>query len=216
MTSERVRCRAGRAPATYTDIRYETAEGIAKITIDRPEVRNAFRPLTVRELIHAFDVARDDPAVGVVILTGEGPERVLQRRGPEDPRRRRLHRRARHRATERPRPPGPDPAASQTGRRDGGGLRDRRRPRAARRAATSRSRPTTPSSARPGRGSDRSTAATGSGCSRASRREAREGGLVPLPPVRRGDRARVGAREHGRPARRARGETVHGAARCCA
>jgi len=58
----------------YTDIRSETAEGIAKITIARPEVRNAFRPLTVRELIRAFDVARDDPSVGVVILTGEGPD----------------------------------------------------------------------------------------------------------------------------------------------
>lgn len=57
----------------YTDIRYETSEGIAKITIDRPEVRNAFRPLTVLEMERAFDVARDDPAIGVVILTGEGP-----------------------------------------------------------------------------------------------------------------------------------------------
>jgi len=58
----------------HTDIRYETAEGIAKITIDRPEVRNAFRPLTVRELIGAFDVARDDPEIGVVMLTGQGTE----------------------------------------------------------------------------------------------------------------------------------------------
>ena len=58
----------------HTDIRYDTAEGIAKITIDRPEVRNAFRPLTVRELIDAFDVARDDPEIGVVILTGQGTE----------------------------------------------------------------------------------------------------------------------------------------------
>jgi naphthoate synthase len=58
----------------YTDIRYETAEGIAKITIDRREVRNAFRPLTVKELIGAFDVARDDPAIGVIVLTGEGPD----------------------------------------------------------------------------------------------------------------------------------------------
>jgi naphthoate synthase len=57
-----------------TDIRYETAEGIAKVTIDRPEVRNAFRPLTVRELSDAFETARDDPKIGVVILTGEGPE----------------------------------------------------------------------------------------------------------------------------------------------
>jgi naphthoate synthase len=58
----------------YTDIRSETAEGIAKITIARPDVRNAFRPLTVRELIRAFEVARDDPGIGVVILTGEGPD----------------------------------------------------------------------------------------------------------------------------------------------
>src|SRR5512132_608165 len=58
----------------YTDIRYEAADAIAKITIDRPEVRNAFRPLTVRELIRAFDVARDDPEIGAVILTGQGPE----------------------------------------------------------------------------------------------------------------------------------------------
>ncbi|HET9722963.1 MAG TPA: 1,4-dihydroxy-2-naphthoyl-CoA synthase [Actinomycetota bacterium] len=57
----------------YIDIRYETAEGIAKITIDRPEVRNAFRPLTVREMSGALVQARDDPGVGVVILTGEGP-----------------------------------------------------------------------------------------------------------------------------------------------
>ncbi len=58
----------------WSDIRYETAEGIAKITIDRPEVRNAFRPLTTKELIQAFDMARDDPDVGVIILTGQGPE----------------------------------------------------------------------------------------------------------------------------------------------
>lgn len=59
---------------SYTDIRYETAEGIAKITIARPEVRNAFRPVTVRELIAAFDAVRSDPGIGVVILTGEGPD----------------------------------------------------------------------------------------------------------------------------------------------
>jgi len=62
------------ASGDYRDIRYETAEGIAKITIARPEVRNAFRPLTVRELSSAFDAARDDAGIGVVILTGEGPE----------------------------------------------------------------------------------------------------------------------------------------------
>jgi naphthoate synthase len=65
---------AWQASGDYTDIRYETLDGIAKITIDRPEVRNAFRPLTVKELIRAFDVARDDPTIGVIVLTGEGPD----------------------------------------------------------------------------------------------------------------------------------------------
>src|SRR5436190_22710201 len=60
--------------AEYEDIRYElSGDGIAKITIDRPEVRNAFRPQTVVELSSAFERAREDPEVGVVILTGEGP-----------------------------------------------------------------------------------------------------------------------------------------------
>jgi naphthoate synthase len=58
---------------SYTDIRYEkSAEGIAKITINRPEVRNAFRPLTVREMRNALDDAREDTLIGVIILTGEG------------------------------------------------------------------------------------------------------------------------------------------------
>ncbi len=59
--------------AEYGDIRYETAEGIAKITICRPEVRNAFRPRTVFEMSDAFARAQDDVDVGVIILTGEGP-----------------------------------------------------------------------------------------------------------------------------------------------
>jgi len=63
-----------RSHGDWTDIRYETSDGMAKITIDRPEVRNAFRPLTTRELISAFELARDDPAIGVVILTGSGTE----------------------------------------------------------------------------------------------------------------------------------------------
>jgi len=58
----------------YTDIVYETAEGIAKITINRPEVRNAFRPATLFELSHAFSAARDDPGIGVIILTGAGTQ----------------------------------------------------------------------------------------------------------------------------------------------
>ncbi len=57
---------------SYEDIKYEQWNGIAKITINRPEVRNAFRPHTVHELIDAFSRARDDQNVGVIILTGEG------------------------------------------------------------------------------------------------------------------------------------------------
>jgi naphthoate synthase len=56
----------------YEDIIYEKAEGIAKVTINRPEVRNAFRPTTLFELSEAFDDARDDQEIGVIILTGAG------------------------------------------------------------------------------------------------------------------------------------------------
>src|SRR5215217_3536415 len=56
----------------FTDIKYHKAEGIAKITINRPEVRNAFRPLTVIEMQRALEDAREDHEVGVIILTGEG------------------------------------------------------------------------------------------------------------------------------------------------
>jgi len=59
----------------YSDIRYElSGDGIAKITINRPEVRNAFRPQTLFQLSEAFDRARDDTSVGVIVLTGEGPD----------------------------------------------------------------------------------------------------------------------------------------------
>jgi naphthoate synthase len=64
--------------AQYEDIRFERgaedAAGIAKITINRPEVRNAFRPHTLAELAEAFAAAREDPEVGVIVFTGEGPE----------------------------------------------------------------------------------------------------------------------------------------------
>jgi len=63
-----------KAVREFEDIRYEKAEGIAKITINRPHVRNAFRPLTVREMMQALDDARDDDQIGVIILTGEGKE----------------------------------------------------------------------------------------------------------------------------------------------
>jgi naphthoate synthase len=58
----------------YEDIRYETSgDGIAKITINRPEVRNAFRPQTIIEISDALERAREDTRVGVIVLTGEGP-----------------------------------------------------------------------------------------------------------------------------------------------
>jgi naphthoate synthase len=58
---------------TYTDIRYDKADGIAKVTINRPEKRNAFRPETIMQIYEAFIDAREDPTVGVVLLTGAGP-----------------------------------------------------------------------------------------------------------------------------------------------
>lgn len=56
----------------YEDIKYDKYEGIAKITINRPQVRNAFRPLTVEEMSQALADAREDDQIGVIILTGEG------------------------------------------------------------------------------------------------------------------------------------------------
>jgi len=62
-----------KADGEYSDIRYElSGDGIAKITINRPEVRNAFRPQTLFQLSEAFNRAQDDPEVGVIILTGQG------------------------------------------------------------------------------------------------------------------------------------------------
>ena len=69
---------AGDAGDEYEDIRYEKSaapdQGIAKITIARPEVRNAFRPRTIIEISRALEDAREDATVGVIVLTGEGPE----------------------------------------------------------------------------------------------------------------------------------------------
>ena len=58
----------------FKDIKYHKSEGVAKITINRPEVRNAFRPLTVKEMMEALEEARNDETIGVIILTGEGKE----------------------------------------------------------------------------------------------------------------------------------------------
>ncbi|HNH87525.1 MAG TPA: 1,4-dihydroxy-2-naphthoyl-CoA synthase, partial [Solirubrobacterales bacterium] len=63
-----------RSAGEYSDILYEKAEGIAKITINRPEVRNAFRPQCLAELRDAFEKARDDTEVGAIIFTGAGKE----------------------------------------------------------------------------------------------------------------------------------------------
>ena len=57
---------------SFTDIKYQMSDGMAKITINRPELHNAFRPQTVIELIEAFSLARDNEEIGVIILTGEG------------------------------------------------------------------------------------------------------------------------------------------------
>jgi naphthoate synthase len=65
---------AWQAVNEYEDILYHRAEGIAKVTINRPEVRNAFRPQTIFELLDAFEQVRNDPGVGVAILTGAGTE----------------------------------------------------------------------------------------------------------------------------------------------
>ena len=64
----------GSGSEKFDDIKYEVAEGIAKITINRPDVRNAFRPQTLFELEEAFSLARDDESVGVIILTGAGTD----------------------------------------------------------------------------------------------------------------------------------------------
>src|SRR2546421_2411720 len=74
METQQIRSALDWQPAgEYTDIRYETAERIAKITIDRPEVRNAFRPQTIIEISDALERAREDLDIGPIILTGEGP-----------------------------------------------------------------------------------------------------------------------------------------------
>jgi naphthoate synthase len=64
----------GAGSENFTDVIYQVGEGIAKITINRPQVRNAFRPETLIELEEAFSLARDDESVGVIIFTGAGSE----------------------------------------------------------------------------------------------------------------------------------------------
>src|SRR5262249_62194210 len=88
--SRRAACRGAAAPPplngrttmAYEDIRYETRDGVAWITIDRPAVRNAFRTKTVDELIAAFRAAWADADVGVVVLTGAGDKAFSAGGGP--------------------------------------------------------------------------------------------------------------------------------------
>lgn len=63
--------------AEFEDILYHKADGMAKITINRPQVRNAFRPKTITEMITAFTDAREDVAIGVILLTGAGPPMMV-------------------------------------------------------------------------------------------------------------------------------------------
>jgi len=78
----KITSRASQCPAAmkwvsggrFTDIKYDKSDGIAKITINRPKVRNAFRPQTVTEMSDALNDARDDEHIGVIILTGEGKD----------------------------------------------------------------------------------------------------------------------------------------------
>ena len=154
------------ATGEWEDIRYETAGGIAKLTINRPEVRNAFRPTTLFELARAFEMARDDPEIGVIVLTGEGPDAFCsggdQRIRGDDGYRdaagvgrlnvldlqvqiRRL---------------------PEAGRRDGRRLRDRRRPRAPPRVRPDHRRRQRALRSDRDRRSARSTPATDRGCSR--------------------------------------------------
>ena len=172
----------------YEDIRYEIADGIAKITIDRPEVRNAFRPETLIEISDALERAREDTSVGVIVLTGEGPLAFCSG--------------------------GDQNVRGDTGYMAGGAsvgrfhvtdlhVQMRRLPKpivamvagyasaaatCCTWSATSRSRPTTRASGRPARASGASTAATAPACSRASwgrRRPRRSGSSAGSTPPRR-------------------------------
>ena len=202
-------------PDGWTDVGYDTADGIAKITICRPEVRNAFRPRTLFELRDAFEIARDDPTIGVDRPHRRRARRVLLRWRPARARRRRLPRRQGHRPPQRARPPGADPAAAEAGDRDGRRVRDRRRSRAARRVRPHDRR--RQRALRPDRPEGRLVRRRlRIGIARAHRR-AEEGArdLVPVRAVRRAGRGRHGTREQGRAARRPRDRDGRvGAARC--
>ena len=198
---------SGSSAAEYDDIRYEKADGIAKITIDRPEVRNAFRPQTLVGAARRLRAGARRPRG-----RRDRPHRrrdggLLLRRRPADPRRRRLHRRRRRgaagsRPARRRRPARADPAPAEAGGRDGGRLRGRRRPH-----PPPRLRPDDRRRQRPLR-ADR---AAGRQLRRRLRRQPAgaqhrgqegEGDLVPLPALRRRGGAGDGAGQRGRAGRR--------------
>ena len=190
----------------YEDIRYEhSGTGIAKITIDRQQVRNAFRPETVSELIDAF---------------GTRPRRHLDRRGAAHRRRRhglllrrrherqgrgRLHRRRRHRPAQRARPAAADPLAADRRHRPRQRLRHRRRPRAARHLRSHHRLGERRSSARPGPRWAASTAAMARPAGPHRGSQEGPGDLVPVPPVHGRGGAGHGPRQHRRAARATRG-----------
>ena len=182
---------------------------IAKITINRPEVHNAFRPPTLAELRDAFTRARDDIEVARDHLHRRGRRGLLLGRRPAHSRRRRLHRRRRgrpagRRPARRGRPPRPDPAPAEARGRDGRRLRRRRRAHPAPglrhddRRRERRVRPNRPAGRQLRRRLRREPARP------QRRRQEGQGVLVPLPPLRRGGGAGDGARQRRRSARRAR------------
>ena len=192
---------------TYTDILYHKADGIAKVTINRPAKRNAFRPLTVAEMFDAFSDAREDPTIGVVLLTGAGPHTDGKYafcaggdqsvRGPRG-----VHRRGGRAAAQRARPPKADSLDAEGRDRARGGLRDRRRPRApcgVRSQHRGRQR-----DLRPGRTEDgqlrRRVWLQLPGAGRRPEEGARD--LVPLPAIQREGGARDGPGQHGGAGRR--------------
>jgi hypothetical protein len=198
----------------FTDIIYAKAdEGIAKITINRPEVRNAFRPETVKEMQAAFDDARDDANIGVIILTGEGKEAFCSG-GDQKVRGKGGYVGATGPAAERARPAAADPHLPQAGGGDGGRLRDRRRPRAAhdlRPHHRRRQRPLRPDRAE-GRQLRRRLWRLVHGPHRRPEEGARD--LVPVPAVRRPAGAGDGAGQPVVPWNNWKRRRCSGAARC--